>query len=79
MSVNSSIVDSERHKLREILTQYCPNNVYNVDESGLYWRQIPKKTYLPIGVSSHGIKQNKQRITIAFTVSLSGENLILSL
>jgi hypothetical protein len=34
----------QRQKLREILSRYDPDNIYNADETGLFFRMMPNQT-----------------------------------
>ena len=34
------------NELREIIAEYPRSQVYNQDESGLYFRRLPNRTYL---------------------------------
>ena len=63
-SVDSSIVASARTSLRETLSQYEPADIYNIDETGLFFRMPPSK--LLTQGPQHGTKQFKDRITFAF-------------
>jgi hypothetical protein len=60
-------------KLQEVIKEYRPEDVYNADETGLYWRMEPDKT-LAMGPIS-GKKKAKDRITILLTCSATGDKL----
>ncbi|KAK3889076.1 hypothetical protein Pcinc_006951 [Petrolisthes cinctipes] len=54
---------------------YSPHLIYNVDETALYYKAIPKGTY----ISKHheqarGRKTGKSRITVMFTVNITGSH-----
>ena len=70
-SVPTSIHD-EMDAVRVICDQYQPNDVYNMDETGLYWRRMPNG-----GLSSKGspsYKKDKTRITLAVTTNATGSD-----
>jgi hypothetical protein len=50
--------------LPEILKKYEPHNVFNADESGLFFRALPNKTFNLRGQKCTGGKQSKVRLTI---------------
>ena len=49
--------------------------IYNCDETGLFWKQTPIKTYFISKQNHSGGKIYKERISILFCVSRSGEKL----
>jgi len=61
-----------RDELRRITENYQPENIYNCDETALYWQLLPSKS-ISTG-SSSGIKRSKQRITILLTVNATGSH-----
>lgn len=45
-SVDQTVCESwTRNVLQPILARYDPNDVFNADETGLYWRMLPDKTH----------------------------------
>jgi hypothetical protein len=69
-SVNAEIVEDGRRKLREVLREYSPDRIYNMDETGLFFRLEPNKTLATGPVS--GTKKGKQRITVALCSNADG-------
>ena len=56
--------------LKTRINKYSPHNIYNIDESALFWKSRPTRT-----ISSNnlkGFKNNKQRITFAVCVNSTG-------
>ena len=43
-SVNTELAEEEMRKLREELKQYHPNDIYNMDETALFWRRGASNT-----------------------------------
>lgn len=44
-AVDLKSVDAWREKvLRKVLVEYSPSDVFNIDETGLFWRLLPNKT-----------------------------------
>ncbi|KAG7173981.1 Tigger transposable element-derived protein 1-like 67 [Homarus americanus] len=61
--------------LREIMEegQYTDDQVFNMDESGLFWKKLPFKTFVVKNASMiRGRKLQKERITVLFTINASG-------
>ena len=69
-SVDVSVVATARTSLKETLAQYQPEDIYNIDKTGLFYRMPPSKS-LTQG-PQHGTKQFKDRITIALCVNADG-------
>ncbi|KAG7155896.1 Tigger transposable element-derived protein 1-like 54 [Homarus americanus] len=61
--------------LREVMEegQYTDDQVFNMDESGLFWKRLPSKTFVVKSASKcRGQKLQKKRITVLFTTNASG-------
>lgn len=77
-SVNQSVVDEwKNNQLQKILEKYSPQDIYNVDETGLFWKAMPTRTLAFKGEKCSGGKQAKQRITVLVGGSMAGEKLPL--
>ncbi|XP_050322584.1 LOW QUALITY PROTEIN: jerky protein homolog-like [Bactrocera neohumeralis] len=75
LSSQPQLVDPFKLKLKQKIEEMelCNDQLYNADESGLFWKILPDKTY----VSSHekpapGTKTEKQRITFLCCANASG-------
>ncbi|XP_062716774.1 tigger transposable element-derived protein 1-like [Aedes albopictus] len=63
-------------KLRELIDEgaYHADQVFNADETGLYWKKMPSRTYLAAAErTASGFKAAKDRITLLFCSNASGE------
>jgi DDE superfamily endonuclease/Tc5 transposase-like DNA-binding protein len=69
-SVDPNLIASGRSKLSSILSSYNPEDVYNADETGLYWRQGPVRTLHFKNIS--GKKLAKERLTFLFCTNATG-------
>ena len=59
-----------RIELRNILKDYRLEDIFNCDETGLFWKMEPNR-----GLSTgpiRGIKQDKDRVTILLTCNSTG-------
>ena len=57
--------------LPELLSQYAPESIYNVDETGLYYKLRPDKTLTFKGEKCSGGKKPKDRITVLVGASMN--------
>jgi hypothetical protein len=60
--------------LPKFFEKYNENNIFNIDETGVFYRMLPNKTFSIRG-NIHGVKENKERFTAVLTVSMSGEKI----
>ena len=72
-SVSQDVMD---HWLTQILPGliegYTPSNIFNADETGLFWRLLPDKTLAFKGDKCHGGKLSKERITLVVGANMDG-------
>ncbi|CAB4444118.1 unnamed protein product [Rhizophagus irregularis] len=54
-----------RKDLQNILKEYSPDDIFNIDETGLYWKMEPNRTSSTGPVV--GKKQSKEWVTIALS------------
>ena len=68
-----SVPDSAEEEMRALQTiagEYAEEDIYNMDETGLFWKMMPSR-----GLSSQslpGLKKDKTRITLVFCVNATG-------
>ena len=76
-SASADISGSEKEieRLREVINSYASDDVYNTDETGLFWLELPDNTLATKAQS--GGKKVKNRITILPTASATGHKLDL--
>lgn len=68
-------VDGFKARIPEFIGDYDMKDVFNCDETGLYYRALPDKTLSVKGSLTKGSKVSKERITVMFTCSALGEKL----
>ena len=68
--VSGATVFSWKERLPEIVRGYDKKNIYNLDETGCFWRVLPERGFVEKGKQCTG---GKLRLTIAFLVNASGE------
>ncbi|XP_044597489.1 tigger transposable element-derived protein 6-like [Cotesia glomerata] len=60
-------------KLQELIAGYDPKNIFNADELALFYRQIPKKSFVKKGDRCKGGKMAKECLSVLLCCSLTGE------
>lgn len=56
------------------LAQYEPKNIYNADETALFYRAMPHRSYVMKGEKPSGGKKNKNRVTMLQIVNMDGSD-----
>jgi hypothetical protein len=57
----------------KIIAEYSPEDTYNADEMGLYFRAMPEHTYLFKNESAKGFKSSKERVAVLFCANMKCE------
>ena len=71
--VSTETVENWNERAREITRGWKAENIWNMDETGSFWRGLPEKTLSEKGRRCTGGKQAKQRLTWAFFTNAAGE------
>ena len=71
--VSGETVALWKERLPEILRGYEERDIYNLDETGCFWRALPDHGLAQKGKQCKGGKKSKQRFTIAFLVNAAGD------
>ncbi|XP_018569629.2 jerky protein homolog-like [Anoplophora glabripennis] len=75
LSSNPEFVYPFKEKFKEIIREHGlnSNQLYNANETGLYWQLLPDKTYVSINEkTAPGMKTSKKRITFLGCSNASG-------
>lgn len=73
--VNNEVVEDWKHgKLEDVLRRYDARDIYNADETGLFWQMLPEKSLGFLGKTYHGTKQPKTRITVLVCANMDGSD-----
>ena len=70
--VRGETVESWKERLPDIVKDYSIDDIWNMDETGIFWKTLPESGFGQKGKSCNGGKKSKQRMTVAFFVSASG-------
>lgn len=57
---------------RDKLASYELRNIFNADETGLFYRLLPSRTLCVKGTKCHGGSQSKQRVSILLCANMTG-------
>lgn len=56
---------------------YCPDQVFNADETGLFWKKMPSRTFIAKSVkTASGFKAAKDRVTFLLCSNASGARML---
>ena len=72
-SVPEASVEEWRERLPTLLQGYSLRDIYNMDETGVYYRALPERTLSVKGAAVCGGKKSKERITLSLCVNGIGE------
>jgi len=70
--VDESVVSDWKKALQKDCEDYPPEDVFNLDETGSFWRALPKKSLTVKDEACQGGKQSKERITILLCTNSIG-------
>lgn len=75
--VRQEDVEQFKAKLPSLLSGYKSQDIYNADESGLFFRALPDRTLALKSEKCIGGKFSKERLTILFCANMAGEKELL--
>ncbi|GFV58354.1 tigger transposable element-derived protein 6 [Trichonephila clavipes] len=68
-----------QNSLLDLTKEYEPRNIFNTDETGLFFKCLPEKTFIIKKEKCHGGKHSKVRLTILLTANMDGSEKITPL
>lgn len=75
-SVDQVLVNEwKENEIPRIMINWQSEFIYNCDETGLFWRQVPNKTFFITRTDHFGEKIFTERISILFCVNRAGDKL----
>ena len=69
-SADTTAVDIDKEKIRDIMAKYERQDIYNFDETALFYTAAPRTTIAHGSFS--GIKENKKRLTVGLICNADG-------
>ncbi|KAE9048739.1 hypothetical protein PR001_g3691 [Phytophthora rubi] len=76
-SAKPDVVRQGRHALHEVTDLYDPQDMYNMDETGLNYKAAPTRSICTSNMP--GVKNDKTRITLALTTNADGIDFLSAL
>lgn len=73
-SVDKEVVKNWEQTLHNEIKDYAQSDVYNLDETALFYRLLPSKTYAFAGETRFGQKRLKDRITLLLITNADGSD-----
>lgn len=71
-SVDDSVCKNWKEELKTMLKDYDPKNIFNADETALYYQCLPDKTLTFKNEKCHGGKNSKVRATLLLASNMTG-------
>ncbi|CAM4904757.1 unnamed protein product [Rotaria socialis] len=71
-SVDPATVDEWKKRLVVMIDKYNPNDVYNADETGLFFKALPNRSLVTAKDSCKGGKRSKERFTVLLCTNMTG-------
>nr|XP_037270883.1 tigger transposable element-derived protein 4-like [Rhipicephalus microplus] len=68
----SAIANYRSGKLQSFLQEYSSDDTFNCEETGLFFKLMPEKTFAFGGEPCHGGKHSKERVTVLIGSNMSG-------
>ncbi|GFS60049.1 tigger transposable element-derived protein 4 [Trichonephila clavipes] len=76
-AVNEDDISSWKNNvLPSLLQDYAPEDVYNADEFGLFFKLMPDKSFVFKNETCHGGKLSKERLTVLACTNATGTHKI---
>ena len=73
VSVPENICYDWKAKLQDLISGYDQKDVFNMDETGVFFRALPDKTLVVKGQDCKGGKRSKERITVVMCCNMDGQ------
>lgn len=71
--MDRAVVQNWKDNLHSTLQGYQQEAIWNVDETGLFWRGLPTRSLVLQGENAKGGKLAKERVTVCLLTSATGE------
>ena len=71
-TVDPVTVDDWKTRLPLIIDKYAPQDVYNADETGLFFKALPDRSLVMVKVTCKGGKRSKERFTVLLCTNMTG-------
>ena len=68
----NTVCNQQTKDLPTLQQNYLAEDIFNVDETGLFYKCLPNRTFILKGEESHGGKMSKERVTVLLCANMSG-------
>uniref|UniRef100_A0A3Q3B6A0 HTH psq-type domain-containing protein n=1 Tax=Kryptolebias marmoratus TaxID=37003 RepID=A0A3Q3B6A0_KRYMA len=75
VEIPAEVVEDWSKQLPELIKDHALSDIYNADETGLYYRALPKCSMVVKGDPRKGLKTAKERLTVLLACSVTGDKL----
>ena len=70
--VDPDTVSTWKQRLDSLIDDFSADNIFNCDETGLFYKALPTKSLVAKGDTSHGTKVPKDRLTVLLGSNMTG-------
>ncbi|KAG2215771.1 hypothetical protein INT45_009412, partial [Circinella minor] len=74
VEVNADNIQDEFNAVKAKISEFPPERIYNIDETGLFYKQVPRRTISKQSIG--GLKVDKNRITVVCVCNADGSHRI---
>jgi hypothetical protein len=74
--MSTEAVKNWKELLPSLIKNYALEDVWNLDETGLFWRGLPNRSLVEKSDAAKGSKLAKERVTVCLLCSCTGEKYI---
>ncbi|GFX24046.1 tigger transposable element-derived protein 4 [Trichonephila clavipes] len=78
-NVDINVCSKWQNSLSNLIKEHEPRNIFNTDETGLFFKCLPEKTFTFKKEKCHVGKHSKERLTILLAVNMDGSEKITPL
>jgi predicted DNA-binding protein YlxM (UPF0122 family) len=71
-AVDLTTVNEWKKRLSTIIDKYDPNDIYNADETGLFYKALPNRSLVTAKDTCKGGKRSKERFTVLLCTNMTG-------
>ena len=70
--MSGATVESWKERISKLLQEYVSENMWNLNETGCFWRALPDHGFGKKGSQCKGEKKAKKRVTVALIANATG-------
>ena len=66
-------VDTCLERIPELVSEYAIKDIWNLDDTGVFWRALPEQGFGQKGKECRGGKKVRERVTVALIANACGD------